>query len=759
MRHGLSILLLLTSFLLVFGCLEEKPFPGAVAEHIANTQSVDLDNDGSADYVVYDFAPVTPAGSSMQVQRQVTVSVQTASAYTQTNPDLSNVDLLVADKALEEFTNSRVQGDGACSANLGLLNVVCSDVVTCSKLCSAQSQRCKKIADTYEDVLAGSMISYVQDNGELRSDLVDARRMVLTLGNATLDEKNRFLGKLRSIEYLVANINANPLYTAPALNLCEHSDFGVPYLASAAGIIGNYTTQNSNYRYSVTVSVTPSKRAAGTFGSEVGGIAMTDSLPKSLVPLPDRVTSIQAVTANDESGSTVVRWSSTKPSSEGYMFTYEFTSTLPPAEAVPLIKTPDLKVRQLNLVALVPTNIMYTTLMAALRNYYLALGMAIGLTIAGIIFIYNVLVLLAATVREKAAGGNLLVGFRKAFGRTNVSWRLDLVLAAGFLSLGYYVCVVIAVQPAVVPSLLESVDYLLRNTPGVGGAGCMAIGLFMLYFAVDNFIKIAILERVYGAIIKQEKNVFEGKADELKSRIEELKALVEEYSKEDFDVSKEYDTLTVLRSEKMDVHTKEMTARSKAIIEERLAKAEGAVESLKERKHLADENWARWKETIAKLLAENNEVSVSMLVTVPASLRSWALGKYAKEATGEGISFERDSLKRKKMSTGTMVRDLINRDLLCGAMIVVQDKVTVSEFSEGGGTVIGALALKLRAYMAALAKNLGQHPPTSFVAVGDKLVLVIMKGKTSDSVLFVKKDKFNQAIEQWKTNMKTIEGG
>jgi len=303
------------------------------------------------------------------------------------------------------------------------------------------------------------------------------------------------------------------------------------------------------------------------------------------------------------------------------------------------------------------------------------------------------------------------------------------------------------------------VDFLLRNDVGVAGTGCIVIGIFMLYFAVDNFVKIAILERVYGAIIKQEKNVFVGKADELKGRIEELKTLVEEYSKEDFDVSKEYDTLTVLRSEKLDVHTKEMTARSKAVIDERLAKAEGAVESLKERKRLADENWSKWKGTIAKLLEENDEVSVSMLVTIPASLRSWALGKYAKEATGEGIMFERDSLRKKKMSAGTMARDMINRDLLKGAMIISQDTVAVSEFAEGGGTVISALALKLRAYMAALAKNLGQHPPTSFVAVGDKLVLVIMKGKASDSVLFVKKDKFNQAIEQWKTNMKTIEGG
>ncbi len=188
-RTTLVLQILLLVFLLGFGCLEEKSFPSGKSEVATNTQSVDLDNDGIQDYAVYDFAPVPIDGAGMKVQRQMTVSVQTGSAYTSINPDLTDVDLLVADQSLAEFSKSRTQADTACSEANGLSSFACRDVISCSSMCSTGSVRCKKMAAIYEEPLGGSMMSYVQKNSEIQARILDTRRMALTLRNASDEEK------------------------------------------------------------------------------------------------------------------------------------------------------------------------------------------------------------------------------------------------------------------------------------------------------------------------------------------------------------------------------------------------------------------------------------------------------------------------------------------------------------------------------------------------------------------------------------------
>jgi hypothetical protein len=101
---------------------------------------------------------------------------------------------------------------------------------------------------------------------------------------------------------------------------------------------------------------------------------------------------------------------------------------------------------------------------------------------------------------------------------------------------------------------------------------------------------------------------------------------------------------------------------------------------------------------------------------------------------------------------------MLTKGLLTGAVIIKNDKVETSEFAEGSGTVATALTLKLRTYLRSLAKKLGQHNAQSYVAIGTKTVVVYLKGRTLESMIFVKKEKFNDAVELWKNKMKLIEG-
>jgi len=754
-KSSLLIAILFVSIaLLGSGCLEEKSYPGAKTEQISSANAIDLVGDGTDDYGVYDFSPVVMQDAGMVVQRQVTVSAQMTGVYTSINPNLTDLDLLQADQSLDEFSKSRVQSDAACSNNIGLMNVVCSDIATCSKLCSSANLRCKKMAASYDEVLAGSMISYVQDNSEIRSLILDARRMVVNLRGAPQADQDAFMEKMYKIIYRVASVNSNPLYTNSNLALCNHSDFGVPYLLQAASKIGTYTLADSNYRYRVVLSVKPLQQKSDAIGIETTGISLSDTVPRSVVPKSDAISSIQSITAAQDATNNAISWSSAKASKEGYLLAYEFWSEQPPENVLPYFKSPNLKVKRVNLTLLVPVNAMYMALTGMLGNYYMGLGLAVGITIAAILIIYNILVLGFAIISERVAGATFVTAFRRAFGRTDVKWKTSLIMATIIICAGVYAATMN--EPSVIPALPETIDYLLKSEMGMLGTGLIAIGTVLLYMSFDNFVKILILERAYGMVIKQEKDMFLAKAATLKNKIAQLGNLITEYSKDDFDVSKEYDTLTSLKADNVDVMAKEMTGRTKALVEENLSKAEGAINTLSEKRRIADENWAKWKEIIAKGLEERGEVYVMSLVTVPASLRTWSLGRYMREE-GDGLILERDVLKRKQVSAEGLVRQMINSGLLRGAIVMKQEKVLVSEFSEAGSTVASVLALKLRAYVQSLAKNMGQHQPQSFVSIGDKTVLVMMKGKTIESVLLINKPKFNEAIEQWKASSRSLE--
>ncbi|MBU0532928.1 hypothetical protein KKB44_05545 [Candidatus Micrarchaeota archaeon] len=748
-------LFLFAVLLLSFGCIEEKSFTGTKSEQLISTEEQDLDGDGISDYAIYDFSPVIINEANMKVQRQITVNTKTTGTYTSINPELTDVDLLIADQSLEEFSQTRIQSDTACSNNIGLASVVCSDVTTCSKLCSSTSIKCRNIAETYEDELAGAMISYVQANNEIRSLLLDSRRMVFDLRNTTDANRDVFLGKIRTMISKVGQINANPLYANDELKLCAASDFGVSYLVDAAEKIGVYRTEVSGYHYRMMISVKPTEqKEEGEIGVEVGGIGITDTVPQTVVADSEELSSIQKLVANENGGTVKIEWNSEKLSQDGYLLIYEFDSDVPPETAMSSLKTPTLTVRTVNLSGLIPINFIFLLLDNLGGNYYIALGITIGLTLAILLFIYNIVILVFTIVSEKMAGATTTTGFRKAFGRTEVRWKSDIVFALLFLVVGLYVSVFMAVPPITSPPLLGSIDFLLENGMGATGIALIAIGTLMVYFTIENIGKIIVLEKAYGSVMKSEREAFVAKADKLKDRISELRELVKQYSEENFDVSQEYDTLTGLQAEKIDTLAKNMTPRSKALIDEYLGRAERTRSSLKEKKKLADENWLKWKEMIAKLLEEQDEVYSSSLVTIPASLRTWALGRYAKE---EGILMDRDAIKKVKITPEKVVREMIKKDLIKGIIILKKEAVVLTEFSDGSNTVVNALALKLRNYLRSLAKNLGQHQPQSYVAIGEKTVIVLMKGQIMESILILEKAKFNEAIEQWKTKMKMLE--
>jgi len=247
----LSVFLMLV---LAVGCIEQTGYSSVKSEQISSVSQVDIDGDGSSDYLVYTFIPVHVDGAEKVLQRQITVAVTTRATY-DCFGNYTDVDLLLADSLLESFSDEKNSAESECSRNLGIQSVNCIDVGTCVKLCEGNSVKCRRLTENYEEIIGGSMMEYIGDFGELDSGLFEARKDVLALRDIDEHGKNIYLNYIRDVIASIAKINSLPLYTRDEVQLCSHRDFGIDYLNDAALIIGNYSIENESYTYLVTVTV------------------------------------------------------------------------------------------------------------------------------------------------------------------------------------------------------------------------------------------------------------------------------------------------------------------------------------------------------------------------------------------------------------------------------------------------------------------------------------------------------------------------
>ncbi len=751
--RSILVFLLALSLVASFGCVGEKTVALDRQETLLSSSSEDLDDDGQWDYAVYEFATVTDQ-EGLSIRRIFSVSTKTSSEYTSLETGLTDIDLLSADGSLEDFTIEKATAEDECLQEIGLISFSCADPGTCSKLCSASTITCKNIAAKYGDFLGGSMVYYVQDNSRINSAVREARTMVLGLRTASAEEKNRYLSKVGEAISKVAALNANPLIFHPAISLCADSDYGVESLISAAGVFGNYSTTVTEYDYIMTVEI-GSSGSDGGLGSHVSGVVAEDHVPLSVISSPQDISSYQDISVSGGEDATI-RWSSSV-SSDSYIMYYKFSSTTPPDEVAAMLKIPSVSLKTLDLSFLAPVDLLYAFFLSITGNHYVAVGIAVGVFVSVILFLYTLLLLAVNVVQAELGGRKFPVAVKKAFGKTHVRWKVEGTVAIALLIVGVAVSTVIAPEPLSRMGLLELGTYLISEPFAFAGAALVLIGVVMGYGAAENFVKIIMLERIYGISIREERGDYLAKINELRDKLDNLEKLIEKYRAEEFDVSDEYDVVSSISRSKLDAFEKKMTPRTKALTEEYLSRIESATEKLEEKKKLADENWQAWKEYITKILSERNEVYSSSLTSIPSSMRIWALNRYMKETGEEGLVFERDMLKKKKVSPLYTIKEMTAAGFLKGGIVFSGNNVTASWLEHGKSpTVQAALILKLRNYLNSLGKNMDIGDVLSFVAVGNDTVFVLTKTAGAEAALFVNKDKFREAIDEWKKKSKML---
>lgn len=744
----LALVLLLS--LLLLGCITQKTYPTKITESVVNTRTFDFEEDGSADLIIYDFAPVKQ--NQMTLKRQVAIAVHTKQIYSSYKaPTL--IEIANTGAKLEAFDKSQKTALQGCADQAGL-KYDCTLISACNVLCSGSS-KCRRVLDKYQTIIPASMIEFVDDRNELDGHMVEARNAVPLLTTASDDQKNDYLGSIRAGVAKLAEVFSNPLYTRTEIDLCSMPELRVTDLAEAANTIGNVQTTEREYNYYVTLFVSGSDEGEGV----VSGVEFVDQIPAAFAQSDD-FSSQQKIDVGLNGSAHTVEWVSEQPSQEGYMLGYSFVSSNGPEEVIPALSSPLLKVNRFDMTALAFTDALFNMLYMMMGNFFFALGVSAALSIVLIIILYNIVVIGFSVIKAKISGEKALTGVRRALGRTELRWKSDLILGLILLAAGYYISVFVVSQPAAPLTLLGALSYFttlsMDTAAGLAGIACLFLGVLLVFSAIENHLKITVLEQFYGIAIKEEEDLFKARIDRLKERMKELQKMVELRSTEEFDVSQEYDVLTSLSAQRIDELAKRMSVRSKKVIEEDLNKVEAAIERLSERKKMADENWPKWMEVIENMLVEQDEVYLTSLITIPASLRTWALRRYVKEKGAEGMVFERDSIKKKRVTPEMFLKSMIDSKLVLGAVVMKKDRVLVAKMGEGSATVPAILAVKLKNYLRSLARSVGQHEPVSFAAVGGKNVLVLMKVAGLESILIIPKGKFKEAIDVFKKKAGTM---
>ncbi|NYZ76946.1 hypothetical protein H0O02_01370, partial [Candidatus Micrarchaeota archaeon] len=487
------------------------------------------------------------------------------------------------------------------------------------------------------------------------------------------------------------------------------------------------------------------------------GIAIEDGIPTTIIPDPNAISSHQDISTAVQGDDLKIRWSSSKMSGAGYILYYRFSSDTPPEEVANALMVPAVTLKTLDLSALGPTNSLFLALFSMTGNYYISLGLAIGITLAFLLLVYTIIVLAVNIASVTLAGRGIAYGVKKAFGKTRVRWQIDGVAAVLLLLLGIYVSAYLAPEPFGPLTLTNSLNILISEPMAFAGTALMLLGMLMAYFTLENLAKIIMLERIYGVSVREERGVYLTDLVALKEKLETLKKLVKQYAAENFDVSEEYSVISSISSEKMREFEKKLTAYSRAMLDDYTDRVDTAIEKLAEKKKLADENWPKWKETIAKMLAEHNEVHSASLISIPVALRQWALAKYLEESPEEGLVLEESAIKRRKLAPLVLIKEAVSAGYIKGGMILKKENLLAAWFEKDESpTVAAALAFKLKLYLSSLAKAMELGELTSFASVGDDSVFVIMKSDSYDTGIFVVKDKFKDAVEAWKKKLKML---
>lgn len=750
-----KIILALFLAFVIFGCIAEQKNYDIKKEKLLNKNEYDIDGDGVWDYAIYDFQKMK-INEKTSIHRFVVVTNVQTGTYKKFN-NLTDLYVQGVDSELTTFTIEKKQDSENCIKKIGLSAGKCITASTCTNLCALNSERCKAIAAVYPELVGNSIISYQKISDEIDEAALNAKTLLPELVRDEKNEKKElYLDYLFDIKNNIAEINSNPLVAASEVKMCEQGNYGIERIAAAAKKIGDYEANTLRYKYAVFVEIDADGEA---FSDQPVSIALEDSIPFAVEP--DLISSPQAVIKSVENGKTSVKWSYSSFTTKNYLLAYSFQTEKTPEEYIGSLENPKTKISYANLMVVGWINSLFLFVSQMVQARYFAAGVAIGIALSVLMFLYTLVSLAFAGAKGVASGKKATEAIFSKIAKTPIRWKFSIPAAIIMLIIAFVLNNYLSPEPLLLKNITDIATFDFENTNAmlVHLSGMIvAIGaIVMLYDGLENLVKVSLLDKYYSSARRARREDYLGQVAQLKEEIAELKALIEKASAHGLDVGRAQDAVLSISSQRIALLERKMTPENAILVAESLDKIEAAIEDLKEKIKVVETEWTKWKDEIEKQLMEKSEITSKNLTFIKPELRSWALARYASEKPEDEVIFEKDVLKRKKVTAPMLLRELTNKKMLKGGIIIKEENI-IASYIEGGKstTIASVLLLRLRAYIYSLMKAMGQGNAESFVSVGEKTILLIAKVNGYDCALFIPRDKVKEAYEMLKERMKMI---
>ncbi len=405
-------------------------------------------------------------------------------------------------------------------------------------------------------------------------------------------------------------------------------------------------------------------------------------------------------------------------------------------------------------------NSLFLDVSALTNSHYFAAGFVCGAMLSAIMLFFTLLSLLLGMARAVLNKKSIYDGIARMLSKTPVRWRLSIGGGAILMMISFVLVGYLVTEPFVITNLLDIMKFDFEN-PGavvidIVGLLLAATGTILIYDGIENFVKVLLLDKYFGAVRRTRREEYMKQIAQLRESVKRLKELVEKAYEKNFSVEEEKVVAASVSAQKISLLERKMTPENVAEVAEDLNRIGAATEALEEKIKIAEENWPQWRALIEKNLEEKNEVGPSSLQAVPADLRVWALSKYAAERPPEEVAFEKDMLKRKKITAQTLVRELTKRGVIKGALLIQNEQIAASCLEgDKSTTAVSVLLLRLRSYLYSLAKSLKtEGAPASFVSVGKDTVFIIAKMDKYEAALLLPKDKYKEGYDQFREKIK-----
>ncbi|MFA6530885.1 MAG: hypothetical protein WCT31_04090, partial [Candidatus Micrarchaeia archaeon] len=487
MRNA-AVITLLALLLLTAGCISEKAVSQGKKEKAASVERFDVNNDGAEEYDFYTFSPNRVDGLNVTLQRYFFAIPNKKIVFNSYNDiDQQRADKI--DSEFEAFISEKEIADDSCSQNLGISNRLgCLDSAGCIRICSSASQKCSVAASENPEIVGEFVLQYANDNSDAY-DLIQSIKNEMPKMKNTSNEKKKFIAeKLIALQQKVASMNANPLARPELFGICEQNGNSLMHIRTILNELGNYDAYPEDYQYRSFVKIESREKNSGKpLFEEV-------LVQNSMNGTTDQTQIVQLPNSGEQTG----QWMTFKPLSEkSAILYYGLNSKETPDNVAAGIYQPEVKIKSVDLWFFGPTIAITNLLTGLVGNYYIALGAGIGITIVIVLAAYFAITVGYAFFKTRNNPANRNDVIKKAVGKQTVRWKSDGLSGAVFLIVGIAIAIMYSPKVSGTFDFFGTINLFTTNMESIGAVLGVAAGIVLLYTALDNKIRLVILEQIY----------------------------------------------------------------------------------------------------------------------------------------------------------------------------------------------------------------------------------------------------------------------